>query len=250
MENVLRELGLTDSEIKVYLAMCKLGTAPASAISEQAGLYRTNAYDILEKLTHKGLVNNIVRNNVKFYGITKPGNLKLLLEEKKNEILETEKELNHLIKDLKTSRLPPKKQRIFVYQDHEGLSLFYEQLVAIARSRDEVQVIASSGLILNVLNYYMLNLSKRIKNINVRGKMIANKGIVKSAIMRRVLGLVDLELRFLPKGRVSPVAVFVFKSNVGFCNFRENPFVILIDDKALSESYRQYFEELWGMART
>ena len=78
--------------------------------------------------------------------------------------------------------------------------------------------------------------------------MIANKKIIHSTILKKVMGHVDMKLRFLPPGYVSPVAVFIFRNHIGFCNFMENPFVIIIDDKPLAKSYKLHFEDLWKIS--
>ena len=90
-----------------------------------------------------------------------------------------------------------------------------------------------------------LHAKKTIKEVNIRGRMIANKRIIRSRILKKIMGMVNLDLRFLPSGYVSPVAVFIFKDNVGFCNFMENPFVIIVEDRIMSQSYKLHFEELW-----
>ncbi len=49
-EEALRSLGLTDKEIKVYLASLQLGVSLVQKIASTAGLNRTSAYDLLKSL--------------------------------------------------------------------------------------------------------------------------------------------------------------------------------------------------------
>jgi sugar-specific transcriptional regulator TrmB len=248
MEEVLKSLGLTNSQIRVYKALTELGSAPAAVIAQRAKVYRTNLYDILEQLRKKGLVTSNVHNKTLFFSITEPRNLLTLMEEQKASLRKTEADLHECVKSLKRAPVILNRKNIVVYQDREGLQYFYEQLVDMAQSHDEVLVIGSSATIFDAFNYYILNLSKRIREINVRGRMIANKEIIRNAIMQRTMGLVKMKLRSLPKGYVSPAAIFIFKDTVGFCNFMENPFVIMVDDKNFAHSYKKHFNDLWKTA--
>jgi len=241
--NILHKLGLTDSEIKVFLELSKLGSVPASRLIG-TGIYRTNVYDILKKLADKGLVTTITKDHVRHFSVTNPKNLYNLLEEQRNELNNAESEIAELIKSIKPVDFSQRSE-ISLFQEKQGLQYFYEELADIARSKDEVLIIGSTQTILNVFNYYMLNLTKKIKEINVFGRMIANKRIIKSAVMKRILKLANLNLRFLPEGYISPVAVFIFKNNLGFCNFTENPFVIMVNDPVICKAYRQHFNSLW-----
>lgn len=50
MENLLEEIGLTQNETKVYLALNELGTSTISPIVERAGISNSKIYIILNKL--------------------------------------------------------------------------------------------------------------------------------------------------------------------------------------------------------
>jgi sugar-specific transcriptional regulator TrmB len=248
MTDILKKIGLTDSESTVYQALAAIGRANVSTLSVKTRIYRTNLYDVLEGLRSKGLVTSVIQDRVRYYSITAPANLLVLIEQEKQSLRASEQELLAYVKTIKPVAHSGGNKRIFVYQDREGLEFFYERLIEIAKSRDEVQIIGSSGTILGVFNYYMLNLSKKIKDINVPVRMIANRDLVRNAVMQRIMGLVDLDLRLLPRGHVSPVAVFIFRGHVGFCNFMENPFVIVIEDASITKVYKLHFEELWRLA--
>src|SRR3989344_2844839 len=54
MEDELRDYGLSEKEIKVYIACLKAGACTANRISELADLRRGTTYDIIESLKEKG----------------------------------------------------------------------------------------------------------------------------------------------------------------------------------------------------
>ncbi|MEK7624019.1 MAG: helix-turn-helix domain-containing protein [Patescibacteria group bacterium] len=55
--NILEQLGLEESEAKIYTALLELGPATVSEITQKAGVTRTLGYHVLEKLGWYGLVN-------------------------------------------------------------------------------------------------------------------------------------------------------------------------------------------------
>ena len=55
--SMLSELGLTQNEIKIYLALLDIGESLAGTIAENSGIHRRNVYDSLERLIKKGFVS-------------------------------------------------------------------------------------------------------------------------------------------------------------------------------------------------
>ncbi len=64
--NSLRQLGFTDHESRVYLAICECHPATRYEISKAARLPRSNAYDVLKSLESKGAVQPISEDPVRY----------------------------------------------------------------------------------------------------------------------------------------------------------------------------------------
>src|SRR3989338_647839 len=58
---ILTEIGLTQKESEVYLALVELGSSSASNIIQKTGFHRAVVYDLLERLIEKGLVGHVVK---------------------------------------------------------------------------------------------------------------------------------------------------------------------------------------------
>ena len=70
MLDIIKKIGLEDTESKVYLALLKMGTSGATEIARQAGVSRTLCYHGLEKLGWLGLVNRTRHNKGKIIQFT------------------------------------------------------------------------------------------------------------------------------------------------------------------------------------
>ena len=119
VKQVLSELGLSEGEIKVYMALLKLGSSPVSALKEETKLHRTTIYDFIEKLLNKGLVNHVIKNNVTYYNATHPNRLADFLKEKVEK-------LNNVLPELiKLSEFHKEEIKVEVYKGKEGYKTAY-----------------------------------------------------------------------------------------------------------------------------
>ena len=92
MEAILKKIGLSKGEAKIYEALLNAGLSPINVLHEKTGIERRNIYDILNKLIEKGLVTYITENKRKLFQITHPSKIVHFLEEKENELSKTKKE--------------------------------------------------------------------------------------------------------------------------------------------------------------
>ncbi len=96
--NVLKDIGLTEGEIKVYLTLLKKHSLRASIISKETGLNRSNLYKILDKLIQKKLIFSVIKDNVKIFSITRLERLKELYNEKLDKFKENKKQIDNFVK--------------------------------------------------------------------------------------------------------------------------------------------------------
>ena len=75
VEELLREIGFSDKEIKVYLAALKLAMQPASVLAKHLKMNRVTTYVICKKLIEKGVANALTRNNIQYFSVEQPESL-------------------------------------------------------------------------------------------------------------------------------------------------------------------------------
>ena len=78
-EEIMRKVGLTNSEIAVYMALVKLRSSTTGPIVKDAGISSGKIYEIMDKLIAKGLVSHIVKSGRKYLVASE---LKLILRMK------------------------------------------------------------------------------------------------------------------------------------------------------------------------
>ena len=91
--SVLEDIGLTEPEAHVYRCMLQLGPRAAGTIAQRTGIKRGQTYNILERLTEIGLVQQYDNNNIKYYVASSPHSLLSLLEMREDAITRSKKKL-------------------------------------------------------------------------------------------------------------------------------------------------------------
>lgn len=81
-KEALKNLGLSDQEVGIYLALLRLGGSRASLVAKDLGMKRTTVYPILKQLARKGFLKVYFRQNTRFYYAVKPQAVSALFQKK------------------------------------------------------------------------------------------------------------------------------------------------------------------------
>jgi sugar-specific transcriptional regulator TrmB len=99
-EKLLEDMGLTKGEIAVYLALLRIGETTTGRIVDEAGISSGKVYEILEKLTKKGLVSHLIKEKTKYFNAASPTRLLEYLHEKERDLKHKESALQKEIPNL------------------------------------------------------------------------------------------------------------------------------------------------------
>ncbi len=239
---ILEEVGLTSNESKVYLSLIELGSSSATQIIQKTGLHRAVVYDLLERLIGKGLVGHAIKGRKKFFEATNPERLKEILQEKEQKLSEI------LPRLLELSKFQTKLE-VKIYKGKEGIKNVFEDIL---RSKPKEWLsLSSGGETYKVLPYFLEHFHKaRIKNkILARGLLLDNPTARKRGETLAKMSLT--EIRYLPKTFLTPTVMNIYDNRVTMYLVTEEniPFIILIENKELSKSFREYFEWLWKLSK-
>ena len=92
----LTELGLSPTEIKVYIALLELGSAKAGAVMKTTGIQNSVMHLTLGRLVAQGLISYVRRGNMKVYQAAEPRFLLQLADQRKQRLEELVPRLEHL----------------------------------------------------------------------------------------------------------------------------------------------------------
>jgi len=233
MENQLKQVGLTENESKVYLALIDLGPSLAGQISRKTGLHRRTVYDSVEMLIQKGLVGYILQNNRKLFQASNPNRILEIIQEKQNIITPIIEELNK-----KYTKTKEKEQTNF-YKGKEGLKTIFEDQL----NSKEILILGASPKAYEILEFYFHWYDKTRKTKKIKSRIIAtDKNIKKTKIP-------FADIRYLPQKYSNPVALNIYNDKTAIILWATEPIAILIKNKEIAEAYKQYFELMWKIAK-
>jgi len=127
----LRELGFTEGEIRVYLALVKLGSTTIGPIINEAQVSNSKIYILLEKLTKKGIVSYIFKGKTKYFQASSPNYLYDILELEQNKINKLKDSLKEVI-DFIEKNSDKSKEESKIYKGYNGMkSAWFEAIKSI-----------------------------------------------------------------------------------------------------------------------
>ena len=114
---LLKNLGLSEQEIKVYLSLIERGASLVSNIARDTKLHRPTIYQSLTKLSNKGLITVSPKGNQKLYSAESPEKLAFIFDSLKEDLELLLPELNQIY-EKKNLRAVKKRGRIFHPNHH------------------------------------------------------------------------------------------------------------------------------------
>jgi HTH-type transcriptional regulator, sugar sensing transcriptional regulator len=240
---ILKQIGFSDNETKIYLAVLELGESSASEICRSVKMNRTQTYDVLEALMSKGLLSYIIKNNRKQFQAASPEKLLDYLKEKKKNITEQENQIRTILPQLLSIKKSKQSStKTGIYSGKEGIKTIYDDIL---RNAKQYLVLGGTGKISEILLYYFPHHeTDRIKN-KISLKILFNKELKGKEITghRKYA-----EIKFLPAMHTIPMPAIIYNNRVVMVLWTE-PLAIVIDSKEVADTYKEYFKLLWGISK-
>lgn len=243
----LEKIGLTSGEIKVYLAMLQLGQSTAGPIVDESQVTRSKIYDILERLKNKGLVSYIIKNSTKYFSAASPTNLVGYLENKEDEIRYEKKSINALIPELLLHQKLSRNKRIAeIFIGIRGMENAFNTM---AHEFDKKNIYyafgAGKGENIKQIQLFFARLHQKRIDKKVKSLIIFNessRGLFKQQEKSKFT-----EVRYLLNS--TPSAINIYKEYTIIAILSEEPITILIANKETANSFREYFNVMWKIAK-
>jgi len=249
MLHALQEIGLTDSEIKVYLALLELEESSKGGILKKTKTAPSKVYHVLQKLIDKGLVSLFIKNKVKHFRAAPPEQIKYYLEKKRKDIEYQENELDKILPQLNSLKEKRKEEATAeVFYGWRGMETVYNEILTTLRKGNTNYVIgASKGEDTKRSENFFLKYGIRKTKKGIKIKILFNENARKSVRRIEKIGKFQYIKRFL---RITtPVEINIFQNNTALVRLTKEPIVFLIRDKETAESFKEYFHALWATGK-
>ncbi len=253
LKTLLSRLNLQEKEIAVFLAIYKMGPAAVKTIAKETDITRTHIYDLTESLLEKGLITEFEKSGVKHYEALGHSGLIAYINQKKRQWEKTEKEFEKAASAFENLKMgTSQKTKVRFYEGVDGMIRVYEEirkdLMNAEKCNRKVITIWPTeelektypGFLENNVYLNMLGLFKR--DIMTESKM--TERIIKAYKN----GPTKHQYKIWKKSKGTfPTDTLCWSNKVAYTNMEGGyPSGIIIESKAVADTFRIYFEEMWN----
>jgi len=247
--DILREVGLTEGESKVYNLLLTIGSLNASRISRETKLNRSNVYRILERLADKKLVFSSIIDKTKIFNITRVERLNELHKEKIDSLKNLQDKINKFISESSNAAKLKMPESQFAVEIYEGIKQIRNTIenVLHLKTNDIVYSIGKEGVLANYSGaiYWLDNLkNKRVKK-GIKFKALYNFHKDSKPARTKLT-----EIRYADLTGIGDTEISFYNNTLLiYVMTKENPRVILIKNKDIFNSMVSYFNLLWEKSK-
>lgn len=246
-KKLLEEIGLTKSEIKVYLALLELGSSSTGKIVEKSKVSSSKIYEILDKLIEKGLVSYIVESGVKRFEAADPKRILDYMNEKERKLKDQKDEIKKILPELKLKRTLSKyKSEATIYRGLKGIETAYYGALDTLKPSDTILVLGAPSRS-ETLNRFFAKYMKEAARRKVKFKLIYNEK-ARGELQTEPESMPSGEWKYTPEETPAETAIYPDRVII----FPEAKDIILVEikNKEIVESFRVQFEKWWEQDTT
>ncbi len=235
LEQTLKDYGLKEKQIKVYLACLQLGTGSVVKIAQKAGMPRSTVYEILESLRGLGLVTTFLKKKIKYFSAEEPEHMIRFAETKVSILKDALPELNALVGK---SRQRP---TVRFYQGTEEMKIVLEEMLAEA---DSVLCFGAPEDLFRELGDYFYKLVERRIKKKIPVRLLALDSA--RARERKERGPKELRtVKILPRDYEFHGNIWIWKNKIAMFSFTGDLVAVVIESRELADMQKALFENLW-----
>lgn len=242
----LSQIGFSEKEIAVYLALLELGKGTVSLIARRAGINRTTGYDILDSLVEKGLASISGKEPKQEYAAESPESIETYIAgeiKKRHEALKLAQD--SLVPELKSLHNISGRPRVRFYEGADGMQQVYEDTLT---SHEPIRAYATVDDMHAALPNYFPKYYKRRAGAGIAIRAIipyTEIGLERSTKDKEE----SRESAFVPKENYyfSP-EINIYDNKVMIASWREK-LGIIIESSEIADAMKKIYELSWAEAK-
>jgi len=246
---VLRQIGLTGGEIKVYLALLGLGSTTSGPLTDESGVSRSKIYHILERLIQKGLVSYTIKQKTKYYQAAEPSKIRDYLDEKEQEFRKQRREIDDLVPKLEMQQKVAKKiKEAQIFEGFKGIQTVHEHTYLKLKRGEEYFYLGIHPLQEEKYHLYWQRDHKRRVKAGIKCRLLFNRGTDPKILKDRNC-FKGCDARYMPIPIETPAWIMGYKDVTVIGLQSEKGMAIEIINREIADSFRRYFESFWKLSK-
>jgi sugar-specific transcriptional regulator TrmB len=237
----LMQLGLSDAESTLYLALLGTGPSRAGSLIKLTGFHKGTTYQVLERLKEKGLVSSVIQGKKQHFQAADPDRLRDMLARK-------EEALAAALPMLHARQRRTAMTDITVYSGVRGIQSAMDAMLEELNPAGAYCDFGSSGIFRDVMRGYFSAWQRKKRKYGIKARVTFSDAIRRTHpdVLKEFHG----EARFHPEAYASPTDTMIYNDTVILFLWKATPPVaVVIKDKENARGYRNQFELLWRSAK-
>jgi HTH-type transcriptional regulator, sugar sensing transcriptional regulator len=253
---ILTKLGFTQTQIKLYLTLLRMGNANGRTLAERAKVPRSIVYRALDELQKKGLVEKEISQPYMFIATPIQHGLQMLVDQKFEECKKIRKETEKFLKKTKSNQ-----EASFGDQEYKLLMIDRKERI-IQRMRQQhdnaklnVDVLSTPQRWLQILHDCVQNYEKNLSR-GVKYRVVldsCNLDLDRQKNIQALLSKPTFNLRLSTDSLSVNAAIFDGKEAT-FSFYPSKPLtespVIWTNHPSFLAMFQSYFENIWKLAES
>lgn len=244
-QDLLKNLDLSHTQIKIYLSVLNLGLCTVFDISKDTKINRPQIYLDTAILIEKGFLELAAKRYKKFLAVS-PFKIVNLVKQKTAKLKELEAVLPEIGEYFESNKKDiNEKFDIRIYEGLEGVKKAYNfELEEAEGSRIDFLIGDMDQLVNAVGRDYLNRWNKNYKNSGMKGRLIVDVNSKSLVYYKANYSSIGLETRgmenFLAKGHFE-----VWKDYVLIVSMGKTPKAVIIKNDILANTFKEIFEKMW-----
>ncbi len=245
---ILKNFGLSEKEISVYLALVELGPSSVREIAFKSKVNRGTSYDILKSLIGMGIVSYFNKESKQYFVAEQPEKLLSAIDQKKEDLDEVRKNVENSLPYIKTLfEKQGGKPTVKLYEGAKGIKQILEDVLACG---EKEYYLYSSSTTKDRKSVYadMPDFSKKriAKKIGVKIISLGEGG--------QLMGLDERKYMPIPSTvsgsgvKVGSTHEIIYAGKVAHISLdeKEEPMGVVIQNQAIFQTQKMIFEFNWN----
>ncbi len=239
LKEILKDLGLTNNEIEVYITLLSKGEISVNEIGMKSSLHRQVCYDALDRLLEKGFVSYIIKDGKKFFKALNPEKILDYLEEKKQKFSDIMPQLTKMMQvqreETEVDIIKGKNVLRTMLNDAIKTLIEHKDVSCVLGVDEEKYLEADKIAIMQYIN--------KLKKYNLKERLLTKESA------KTFFKGSQFEYRFIPDEFFNPNSTHIYGNKVSIIIWGRPNYGIIIKSKQIADSYKKYFMMLWNIAK-
>jgi sugar-specific transcriptional regulator TrmB len=245
-KQILREIGLSEGEIKVYLALLKIGEAKKTELAKESGVSSSKVYEICSRLQKKGIVGTMLKDKKIHFQAMEPKRLLDFFNEKTAKIENQKKELEKAIPMLE-NYVRTQDNKAVLYEGLNAIKNFYRSILEELKQGEEYYVIGVNyGDSLAGVKEFFENYHRQRAKKGIKVKMLVNSD-AKDILVKTIYA--KSEIRYLPQYLMSNMIILFYKNKAFIFFLAKDAIGLLIENEEVAKGFKSYFDAFWKITK-